>query len=223
MYLRKITLIVIIGIIASFSIRTFGTVFPQIFKNVLIVKATILINALFILSYLFFWLVFYREYISVNKTTLKKTCIFAIAGSFAVAVIYMKKLPFVFGMNIHFPLFLMNPYFDALVPLMSSVFHLIFFVSFRKSLEIGEKPRLSKPILSIITGISIYFFLHLIVLINFIATHRFEWLEHMQRTVAVGTVPLIIIAVFLILTFYYKFYYFLDSDYKIEPGNERSS
>jgi len=161
------TLIVIIGIIASFSIRSLGTIFPQIFKNILIVKATILINALFILSHLLFWLVFYREYISTEKVTLKKTCILAILGSFAVSAIYMKKLPFVFGMNIHFPLFLMNPYYEALVPLISSAFHLLFFVSFKKSLELEEKPRLSKPILSIIIGIFIYICLHLIVLLKF--------------------------------------------------------
>jgi len=221
LYLRKMTLIVIIAIIASFSIRTFGTVFPQIFKNIFIVKATILINVLFILSHLLFWLVFYREYISTTKVTLKKTCVLAIIGSFAVSFIYMKKLPFVFDTILHFPLFIMNPFFDAVVPLMSSAFHLIFFVTFKKSLELDENTRLSKPILSIIIGISIYTFLHLLVLFNFLATGRFEWLEHMPRIVAVSTVPLIIVAVFLILSFYYRFYKFLDSGYKIE--NESAS
>jgi hypothetical protein len=134
----------------------------------------------------------------------------------------MKKLPFVFGMDIHFPLFLVNPYFDALAPLISAAFHLCFFVAFKKSLGLDEKPRLSKPILSIIIGISIYIFLHLIVLFNFLATDRFEWLDHMPRIVAVGTAPLIIVAVSSILYFYYRFYYFLDSGCKIETGNERS-
>jgi hypothetical protein len=202
--------------IASFSIRAFGTVFPQIFKNILIVKATILINVLFILSNLLFWLVLYWEYISTAKVTLKKACMLAIIGSLAVSVIYMKKLPFVFDMNIHFPPFIMNPFFDAVVPLMSSAFHLIFFITFKKSLELDEKIRLSKAILSIIIGISIYTCLHLIVLFNFLETDRFEWLEHMPRIVAVSTVPLIIVAVFLILSFYYRFYKFLDSRYKIE-------
>ena len=130
MYLRKITFILIITIIASFSIRMLGTIFPQIFQNILIVKATILINALFILSPLFFWLVFYWEYIAIKKISLNKICRLAIFGSFAVSIIYMKKLPFVFGLDIQFPLFLMNSYFDVLVPLISSAFHLIFFCYF---------------------------------------------------------------------------------------------
>jgi len=216
------TLIVIIGIICSFSIRIFGTLFPQIFKNIYMVKLTIMVNILFVLSHFFFWLIFYKEYASTKKPILKMTCFLAIIGSFAVSFIYLKKFPFVFDMNLNFPLFLMNPYIDALLPLISSIFHLLFFVAFRNSIKLEEEKMLSKPILSIIVGISFFLFLHLVVLLNFITTNKFEWLEHMPRVVAVGTAPLIIIAVFLILIFYYRFYYFLDSGYKIRNGDERS-
>jgi len=216
MYLRKATLILIISIIVSFSIRTFGTVYPQVFKNVLVVKAAILINAIFIFSHLFFWLFFYQEYISLRKTSLKKVCVLAIIGSFTVSMIYIKKIPFVFGLSVQLPLFFLSPYYDALVPIISSVFHLIFFIAFAKKLDMTEKPRLRKPIRSIIIGNSIYICLHLIVLINYIATHRFEWLEHMSRVVAVATVPVIISAVLFMLYFYYQFYRFLDSKEYIE-------
>jgi len=216
LYLRKMTLIVIISIIASFSMRTIGTIFPQIFRNTLMVKATISINAVFIVLHLLFWLVFYWEYISTHKVELKKACALAIIGSFAVSVLYMKKLPFVFNMNAHFPIFLMHSYFDAVVPLISSAFHLYFFVTFKKVLSIEEKARLNKPILSMIIGNSIYICLHLIVLANFLITHRLEWLEHMPRVIAVGTVPVIISAVCFMLYFYYQFYCFLDSHDTIE-------
>ena len=97
------TLILIVGIIASFSIRTFGTVFPQIFKDILIVKATVLINTFFALSHFLFWFFFYREYISVKKATLRKVCMLAIIGSLAVSFLYIKKLPSVFDLNVLFP------------------------------------------------------------------------------------------------------------------------
>ena len=216
MYLRKLTLVLIISIIVSFSIRTFGTVYPQIFKNLLAVKATILINAIFILSHLLFWLIFYKEYISLRKTSLKKVCVFAIIGSFAVSIIYMKKIPFVFDLSVQLPLFFLSPYYDALVPIISSVFHLIFFVALAKNLDMTEELRLRKPIRSIIIGNGIFICLHSIVLINFIATHRFEWLEHMSRVVAVATVPVIISAILFMLYFYYQFYLFLGSKEYIE-------
>jgi len=168
-------------------------------------------------------MLFYREYISAKKASLKRICVLVIFGSFAVSVIYLKRLSFAFGMNIQLPLFLLNPYFDALVPLISSAFHLFFFIAFRRSLEINEKARLSKPILSVVIGTFIYICLNLIVLFNFFAKDTFEWLEHMQRVVAISTVPLIIVSGSLILFFYYKFYDFLDSSYHIETGNERPS
>jgi len=216
MYLRKVTFILIFSIIASFSIKTIGTVFPQVFINVFVVKATILINAVFILSHLFFWLFFYKEYISIKKTSLKKKCVVAIIGSFAVSMIYMKKFPFVFGLQVQLPLFFLNPYYDALVPIISSVIHLIFFIALAKNLDKNEMPRLRSPIRSIIIGNSIYICLHLIVSINFIATHRFEWIKHMSRVVAVATVPVILSAVLFMLYFYYQFYRFLDSRETIE-------
>jgi len=200
-----------ISLMASFSIRTLGTIYPLVFKSTLIAKTTILVNTFFIMCHLLFWLVFYREYISSGKATLKQACFLAMIGSFAVSVVYLKKLPFVFDTNINLPLFLMNPYVDAVVPLFSSAFHLIFFVAFKNALAANEKIALNKPVLSIIIGITIFIGLQLIVLLNFLATGRFQWLEHMPRVVAVGTVPLMIGAAFSILFFYYRFYCFLDS------------
>jgi hypothetical protein len=209
LYLQKITLILIFATVFSFSVRIFGTVFPFIFRNIFMVKGTILLNIFFILSHLLFWLFFYKEYASTKKPVLKKVCILAIIGSLAVSFLYMKKLPFVFGMNVIFPLFLLNPYIDAFVPLISALFHLIFFVSFRNSMDLEEERMLSRPTLSIIVGISFFIILHMVVLVNFMATHKFQWVEHMPQVVSIGTVPLIALAVFLMLIFYYRFYSFL--------------
>ena len=51
-----------------------------------------------------------KEYASTKNPALKKVCILAIIGSLAVSLLYIKKLPFVFEMNVIFPLFLMNPH-----------------------------------------------------------------------------------------------------------------
>jgi hypothetical protein len=206
MYLKKVTLILIFSMIASFSVRIFGTLFPSIFYNIVIVKAFILINAFFILSHLLFWLVFYQEYISANKPALKKPCLLAIAGSLAVSVLYLKKLPLVFDASMNFTPILASPYFDAITPFIGAVFHLVFFVFFKNSLSPEEMSSLKSPVISIITGICIYICLHLIVLVNFLTTEKFEWLEHMPREVAVITMPVMAFSACLMLFFYYRFY-----------------
>jgi hypothetical protein len=211
-FLKKITLLLIFSLGISFSIRVVGTIFPLIFKNIFIVKATILLNALFILIHVVFWVVFYREYISKTKEALKEICLTAVVGSVAVSVIYMKKLPFVFGMNIGFPVLMINPYYDAVVPMISSVVHLVFFITLKKALADNEKIKLGWPVSSMIIGICVFILFHMIVLFNFIATKRFEWLEHMPRGIALGTVSLVIAAALMMLFFYYRFYRFLDSE-----------
>jgi len=210
MHLKKVILVLIISIIASFSIRITGTLFPQIFQSLAVVKGAILVNTIFILAHLLFWLVFYQEYISVQKPALKKPCIYAVAGSVAVCILYLKKFPLVFDINPQFPPILASPYFDVLVPVISAGFHLAFFVFFKKALNEKEKTDLNKPVISIIFGISIYIVLHLIVMVNFIVAGRFAWAEHMPRGAAVLTVPLIAVAVFLMLFFYYRFYQAVD-------------
>jgi hypothetical protein len=200
---------------ASFSIRVAGTLFPLIFKPVFMVKTTILFNAVFILIHVIFWLFFYREYVLKNKIALKEICMAAVIGSFAVSVIYMRKLPFVFRVNVIFPIFMINPIYDAVVPLICSVIHLVFYISFKQALSDNEKTVLGRPLIYMIIGISVFVFFHVIVLFNFIAFKRFEWLEHMSRRVAVGTVPLILAAVLLMLYFYYEFYKFLNSENSI--------
>jgi len=209
-FLRKITLLLIVSMGISFSIRVTGTLFPLIFKPVFMVKGTILFNAAFILIHVIFWLVFYREYILKTKKTLKEICMAAVIGSFAVSVIYLRKLPFVFGMTVQFPDFMIHPFYDAVVPLIGSVSHLVFFAAFKRALSDDEKPWLNRSVSAMIMGIGLFVFFHVMVLFNFIAFRQFEWLEHMPRGIAVGTVPLVIAAVLSMLYFYFRFYRFLD-------------
>jgi len=216
MYLKKMTLILIIGIICSFSVRAFGTVFPQIFKNVYMVKITILVHFFFIMSHLLFWVFFYKEYASTKTAVLKKACVLVIIGSVAVAVLYIRNIPFVFDMRVFPPLFLMSPYVDAFVPFVSTIFQLIFFIAFRNAAESKEREVLHKPIVAIIAGISFFLCFHLIVILNFLSANQFERFEHIPRIVVAGTVPFLIAAVFLILYFYFRFYCFLDSRYENE-------
>ena len=82
---------------------------------------------------------------------------------------------------------------------------------FRQSKN-NEKTVLGHPLSSMIIGICVFVLFHVFVLLNFIAFKRFEWLEHMPRWVAVGTVPLILAAVLLMLYFCYRFYKFLNSE-----------
>ena len=208
MDLRKITFLLIMSFIASFFMRTIGTLFPIVFRNAYVVKVTIVVNTFFILAHFVFYVYFLREYAANRQQTLRSASVLAIIGSFFVAFIYVKNFCLVFELDI-IPLSLMNHHFDAILPLASSLLYLLFFGIFKTVQSQKEYGMLDRPISSAIIGTSIFIVLHLVVLINFLKFHKFNWLAHMPRNIAMGTVPLIAIAAILILYFYIRFYQFL--------------
>ena len=199
-----------VSFVASFCIRITGTLFPSIFQNVWIVKFTIVTNTFFILVHLFFFICFLKSYALNRGDSLATGSFLAIIGSCLVAFIYLKNFCLVFDLDV-IPLSLRNYYFDAIIPLAASLLHLLFFSLFKKVQSQQEYTALNRPLSSAIIGAAIFIVLHSIVLINFLMFGRFNWLEHMPRHVAVGTVPLIAIAAIFILYFYLKFYQYLKT------------
>jgi len=208
MDLGKITYVLIISLIASFLIRATGTLFPSIFQNVYVAKAAILTNTCFMIVHTLFYIGFSKYYAVGREQILQAGSLLAVIGSLLVVFLYFKNFCRVFDIDV-IPLSLQNHYFDAAIPMVSSLFHLFFFCIFKSVQSHKEYRMLNRPISSGIIGGGIFLTLHSIVLINLLTVQKFNWLEHMHRSVAVGTVPLIVIAVLLILHFYVKFYQFL--------------
>jgi len=207
---KKITYILMVSFVASFCIRITGTLFPFIFQNVWIVKLTIVTHTFFILVQLFFFICFLRSYALNREESLKTGSFLAIIGSCLVAFIYIKNFCLVFDLDV-IPLSLRNYYFDAIIPPVASLSHLLFFSIFKIVQSQQEYNALNRALSSAIIGVGMFIALHSIVLINFLMFGRFNWLEHMPRHVAVGTVPLIAIAAIFILYFYLTFYQHLKT------------
>jgi len=202
---KKITYLLIVSFTVSFLIRTTGTLFPQIFQNVYIVKLTIITNLFFNVVQALFFICFLRSYTAGRKRPLKTVCLLSIIGSFLAAVTYLKKFCLIFKLDI-FSLYLINRYVDAFIPLVSSFFILLFFVSFKKVQTHEEYKILDRPISSAIIGSVIFFLLHLIVMANLFIFHKFNWLEHTHRYVGLCTLSSIVLAAVFILHFYIRFF-----------------
>lgn len=209
MSLKKATLIVAIGILLSFSIRIFGIFFTEVFKNIVVVKATIIVNTFFMLFQSLFWFLFFFEYTSTKNQNFKIACVGVMAANVSITLIYLKNLMLVFVIDYRLPSFLYSPWYDAAVPFTSSIIHLYFFIIFKKSISGEERRNLNGALISIIAGTTIFLILHSIVLFNFLLSSELRWIEHMPRFIAVGTVPLLFTAVLLILNFYRRFFQYL--------------
>lgn len=211
--LRRITCALVMFMLLSFSIRVVGMLFPSVFHYEYAVELTIIINTAFSIFHLLFYLFFLKEYAAGRQQSLKVGTSLAIVGSLLVAFIYMKNIDLVFDLDL-IPSAWMSRHYDAVVPIAASCFILIFFIVFRKALLPEEGEDLARATASALVGVGIFLILHMVVLVNFLKFKKFLWLEHMPRAVAVGTVPLVIIAASCLLFFYFKFYRYLS----VTPG-----
>lgn len=207
MYLRRLTLLLLISFASAFLARTAGSIFPFLFADIRLVKLTMLVHLSFLFCQLLFWIAFYKEYASPKGRPLKTACTGAIAGSLAVTLLYLKELPRVFALGFSLPPFALEPYVNALAPLAASLFFLVFFLIFKSSTGPEEKRTLDQPIASMIAGVSLLIVGHILVAVNFFSQGRFQWPGQMSG----AAIPVLLAAFLLILNFYYRFYLFLES------------
>ena len=210
MNLKKITYILIISLIASFFMRVVGTFFPGIFQDSYVVRITTIIHALSMLLQVFFFIYFLSSFTKDRELPLKVASFSAILGAFAVSLIYIKNVGIVFDVEI-LQRFLINKYLTAAIPLVNSIFQLLFFMVFKNVLTDAEQINLTRPILAAIIGAGSFVVLHLMVFLKFTKYPIFDWLEQMLRFVTVWTLPLIILAAILMLYFYISFYQYLTA------------
>lgn len=209
MSLKWATLLAITGFVCSFLIRTVGTLLPHIFKNIHIAQMAIGIHLFASFALVIFFLSFYEHYTQKKQQILRRACFLAIIGSLAALFLHIKILFLVFGQHI-FPLFLMHHHIDAILPLVSSITVILFFMIFQKEMRHGERKRLGKATRSAVIGFSVFAILQTTVLINYLSSSEFRWLEHFPRKVAIGTIPVMAFAILAVLYFFLSFYRFVE-------------
>jgi len=209
MSLKRVTLLVIIGIVSSFFVRTMGTFLPFIFKNIYIVWMGIGVHLFAGLTIVVFFLLFYEHFIQAEQRALQKACILAIFGSLGALFLHIKGLSLVLEKDI-FPLFFMQHHIDAILPLVSSLTVLFFFIIFRKEMGRDVRIRLDKATRLAIMGSSIIALLHAIVLINYLHSGEFRWLAYFSRKAAIGFTPILAFAMISVLYFFLSFYRFVE-------------
>ena len=227
MYLKKATLLAIIGISYTFILRTIGIFFPNIFRDPLIIQISVIISLLASLSIVFFFIAFYKYYIQEKQIRLKKVCILAIIGSFGMVLLQVKNILLVFNkLSTH--LYNFSPYLvklvnshsiDPIMPWISSIFTLIFFIIFYKETLKDKKIRdqdnnissirdngLNKAILFAIIGSSIGTLLRTFVLINYLYLRESRWFSDLSKETQVILIPIFAFSFITVLYFFLSFY-----------------
>ena len=198
MNLKKATLFSIIGISYIFVSRTIATLFPSLFINLIVTRINTLLSLFASLAIVVFYVYFYKDYVQEKQITLKNASLFAIIGSLAVLLLFLKDILVVFNLYVF-----RSSVLNIVAPWISSIFSLYFFIIFYKETPHNAQSNLKFAIFLAIIGDSISTLIRTFILFNYFYSGRFKWFWDYSREF-----PIIFIPTFAFM-FFTSFYFFL--------------
>ncbi|MCD6102145.1 MAG: hypothetical protein J7J77_03725 [Candidatus Cloacimonetes bacterium] len=198
MNLKNATLFSIIGISYIFISRTVATFFPDIFTNLVVTRINTLLSLLASLAIVVFYIYFYKDYVSEKQIALKNASLFAIIGSIAVLLLFLKGIPVVFNLYVF-----RSQVFNIIAPWIGSIFSLYFFIIFYKETIHNLQSKLKLAILLAVIGSSLSTLIRTFILFNYFYSGKFKWFWDYSIKFPLIVIP---ISVFMFFT---SFYFFL--------------
>jgi len=204
--LKKATLFSMIGISYIFLLRAIGAFYPQFFrKNILLVQLTELLLFLAILSVVFFFLFFLKDYVFKEQIKLKNVTVLALAASIAMLLVHLKGLIMVFNVKVFFFFFILHS-IEPIVPWINSILIITFFIVFYKNLD-REQTILKKSIFLAAFGSALMVFVRSLILFNYyIYVQEFRWFVDLPQKLTFILIPILIFNFAVILYFFFIFY-----------------
>jgi hypothetical protein len=197
MNLKKATLFSIIGISYIFVSRTIATFSPDIFINLIVTRINALLSLFASLPIVFFYIYFYKDYVQEKQITLKNASLFAIIGSFAASLLFLKGILVVFNLYVF-----RSDVLNVVAPWISSIFSCYFFIIFYKERPRNAPSKLRQAIFLVIIGSSISTFIRTFILFNYLCSGKFKWFWDYSREF-----PILLIPIFTFM-FFTSFYFF---------------
>ncbi len=202
MSLNRATLFSIIGISYIFVIRTIGTLFPSIFRNLTITIINTFLSFTASVVVVIFFIYFYKEYVKDKQSSIKNASLLAGIGSFIGTLLFLEGI-----LVVVFNFYVFQSHaFDISVPWISAVFYLYFYIIYYQELLSASNTHLKNAVFLAIIGASISVLIRTILLFNYWYSGTFNWVFYYFNEF-----PFIytILHTFLFFTsfyFYYSFY-----------------
>jgi len=213
MNLKKATLLAIIGISYTFILRTIGTFLPDIFKNLQVAQISVIMSFLASLTIVVFFTSFYESYVQKEQTKLKKASMLAIIGSCALLLLSIKGFLVVFNIHI-FSYLVKSNYIEPIIPWVSSIFILLFFIIFYKEILYKEDMKLKNAAILAIIGSSIIALERTFIVFNYFYSREVMWFSDLSRGIQIIFIPIFTISFITVLYFFLSFYFSCLSKHK---------
>jgi hypothetical protein len=209
MNLKRVTFLTIIGISYTFILKLLSTFIPNMFAKLITAQITSVLYLLASIIILLFFLSFKRNYIKKEQIKLQQTSVLTIIGACAMIVVNLKFLFLVFDK--HSPIYLISTlvkyhFIEAVLPWVSSVCILIFFLTFYYDIQSGAQSKLEKPILFAVIGQSIITLILTFTFGFYLDQGLIKRLSDLSNMIMIILIPTVIFSYLFILYFFLAFY-----------------
>jgi hypothetical protein len=205
MSLKNATLLAMIGICYTFASRTIGTVLPGLFRNLAVAQVSGILHLLASLTAVLFFAYFFRHYLQEDETELKNGTVLALVGSSLMSLLLLKGvLPLLDRLTFGS---LLGPHFiEPVVPWVSSVLILLFFITFHKQTIRKRDGSLERATLWGVVGASIGVLVRTLTLFVYLTSGAVRWFSDFPGTVIAVLFPVLAFGFGATLYFFASFY-----------------
>jgi hypothetical protein len=212
--LRRATLLALLGLSYTFTLRAIGTFLPQMFTVALAAQVVTITSLIASLTSVIFYVVFRRDYVQKDEIALKRVSALSIIGSSAILALRAKNLPLVFDASV-IALYEASPFLfrvvrshalEALTVWICSIFFLSFFVALHREVLHRKLMSLRRATLSGVIGSSLGTLTLTVTLLNYAYSGRLRWSHVMFRTSVFLFLPFISLSFALLFYFFVIFY-----------------
>ncbi|UCB53192.1 MAG: hypothetical protein JSV10_03695 [Candidatus Zixiibacteriota bacterium] len=210
MDLRKATLLAIIAICYTFTLRAAWTFFPDFFRILTVAQVAQITALLAGLAMVLFFVSLLAKYVEKDQTGLRRATVLALAGSAAMLLVRVKGLLLVVfdaWVSPELLWFLQTSRFlGAVVPWASSILILLFFVAFYKETLRDDKMKLRGASLLAVIGSLVGTLMLTFVLFNYLYFRELMFFVDLPRMLAIMLSPLFAFSFIAVLYFFSSFY-----------------
>jgi len=202
MNLRLATLAAMLGICATFVLRTAATFSTQLFTSPLVAQAAVWTHLFSTIAMLWFFLAFFREMTSPERPALRRATVTAAVGATMAALVPLQTLLRISDVA-PFSAFVRSPWLAPIAPLIATVAILIFFAAYRRELARPEDSQLQGATTGAMWAYALFTVLNLVVLALYMSSGELRWLTQMGPAVAWITLPIVAAGFAAALYFYW--------------------
>jgi hypothetical protein len=209
MNLKKATLFTAIALAVKFVLKTSGTLFPDLFRILIVAQATQVISVLVAIVIIVFFISLYKDSVQKGKEKLKIASTLGIIGSCTGLLTTLKGFVLVFqtAFSPYLVRSIMTTHLiETILPWVSSILFLFFIIVFWEEMRLPEQMKLRRAALAAVFGAAFVALAATLVVVNYLIAGKVTFLNDLIGSASIIILPLLALSALVVIYFFLVYY-----------------